>query len=347
MRYNHFDMLPERAFLKVGGQIKPQGGGGTTNTPTSTQTNTTSIPGYVQPYVESALGQTAALTDINQNPYQPYTGQRYAGFTPLQNQAFQGIAGMQPSSQIQQGTDIAGQLGTTAGGLGSAYAAQATDPNAVAGYMSPYMQNAVDVQKREANRAYDIAGAQQQSQATRAGAFGGSREALMAAENERNRNLALQGIQAVGTQQAYDKGIQSLQFGNTLGLQGLQTGMQAANTLGQLGNLQYGQEMGINQAQLSAGAQQQAQQQKDLDFAYQQYQESLNYPYKQLAFQSDLFRGLPLSQSTQTAYQATPPDPVPFLTGGTAVGGTSFVDGGVSFLPASLLVLGGCPVTAR
>jgi hypothetical protein len=61
--------------------------------------------------------------------------------------------------------------------------------------------------------------------------------------------------------------------------------------------------MAINQAQMQAGALQQAQEQKGLDVAYQQYQDSLNYPYKQLGFMSDIYRGLPMSQSAQSMYQ--------------------------------------------
>ena len=40
-----------------------------------------------------------------------------------------------------------------------------------------------------------------------------------------------------------------------------------------------------------------------MDLQYQQYQDSLNYPYKQLGFMSDLYRGLPLSQSSMSQYQ--------------------------------------------
>jgi hypothetical protein len=54
---------------------------------------------------------------------------------------------------------------------------------------------------------------------------------------------------------------------------------------------------------MQAGALQQAQEQKGLDVAYQQYQDSLNYPYKQLGFMSDIYRGLPMSQSAQSMYQ--------------------------------------------
>jgi hypothetical protein len=82
---------------------------------------------------------------------------------------------------------------------------------------------------------------------------------------------------------------------------------QSASNLGQLGQNQYGQQMGINQLQAGYGAQQQAQQQKGLDTAYQDFVNQQNYPYKQLGFMSDMIRGLPLGQqSTSQMYQAPP-----------------------------------------
>jgi hypothetical protein len=48
---------------------------------------------------------------------------------------------------------------------------------------------------------------------------------------------------------------------------------------------------------------QQAMEQKGLDIGYQQYQDSMNYPYKQLGFMSDIYRGLPMSQGAQSMYQ--------------------------------------------
>jgi hypothetical protein len=105
-------MLPERAFLEVGGQIKPQGGGsGTSSTPTQTNVTNTSIPSYAQPYVESTLGQASALTNINQNPYQPYQGQQVAGFSPLQMQAMQGISDQQVAPQLAEASNLASTAG--------------------------------------------------------------------------------------------------------------------------------------------------------------------------------------------------------------------------------------------
>lgn len=119
MKYNHFDLLPEKAFTVVGGQIKPQGGGSgsTSSTPTNTTVTNTTIPAYAQPYVESTLGQAAALTNINQNPYQPYQGQQVAGFSPLQAQAMQNISNQQVAPQIADASNLsmaAGQGGIDA-----------------------------------------------------------------------------------------------------------------------------------------------------------------------------------------------------------------------------------------
>ena len=296
------------------------GGGGGGQAPAQQTVTNTSIPEYARPYVENMLGKAEALTDINQNPYQTYGGERIAGFNPTQQQAFQNVQNMQTAPQIGQATGLAGISGMgsigTGGQMGMAgqqYANQATNPYAQQAYMSPYIQNALQPQLAEMSRQYDITGLQQKRAATGAGAFGGSREALMRSENERNKNMAMNAAIGSGYQNAFQAAQQAQQFGAGLGLQGLQGQMagfgqagQAANTLGQLGQTQYGQQMGINQAQQQVGAIQQAQAQQGLDTAYQDFLKQKNYPYQQLAFMSDMTRGLPLSQTSQAMYSAPP-----------------------------------------
>lgn len=107
MKYNHFDMLPEQAFQRdASGKIKPQGGGGSSSPSKSTVTQT-NIPEYARPYAESMLGRAQALTDLNQNPFQAYTDQRFAGFSPMQAQAFQNLSQQQVSPQIADASNIA------------------------------------------------------------------------------------------------------------------------------------------------------------------------------------------------------------------------------------------------
>jgi len=356
MKYNHLDMLPERAFLKVGGKIMPQGGGGT---PTGTTTTASTIPEYAQPYVENTLGQAQALTNINNNPYQPYQGQMVAGFSPMQAQGFSSLADMQVAPQIGQATNIANQasqgaMGTAAPamgygaqgvgigqqgvgigqlgmGAGMAYGQNATNPNAVAAYMNPYLQNTLQPAQQLLNQQYGMQGAQEQGAATSAGAFGGSREALMQGLNEQNRNLAQNQLVSGAYNQAYNTANQNMQAASQLGmqgagvglqgisagLQGVNTGLQGvqgaqnaynlgiqgANTLGNLGMDQYNQQMGIAQAQLGAGAQQQQLQQQGLNTAYGQYQQQLQYPYQQLGFMQGMYAGLPMQNTAQSMYQ--------------------------------------------
>ena len=75
-------------YLNFSGIRLSLDGGGASSTPTSTTTTSNSLPAYAQPYMESTLGRTASLTDINQNPYKSYGGQQYAGDSPLQKQAY-------------------------------------------------------------------------------------------------------------------------------------------------------------------------------------------------------------------------------------------------------------------
>ena len=286
-------------------------------TPTQiTQTNY-GFAEEVAPYAQDLLGQAQALTDINYNPYMQYQGERQAQFSPLQQQSFNNAALMQTAPQLGDATAMAGTAGL--GALNTQYTfnpANFTSANAQA-LMNPYMQNVVDIQKREAQRQSDIAGTQQQGQATKAGAFGGGRDAIMRAERERNLGMQMNDIQSQGLNNAYNQAMQQFntqnqlnaqqsQFGAGLGLQGLQTALSGAGTLGNLGNTQYQQNMGINQMQNQYGLQQQQQMQGDINNKYQDYLNAQNYPYKNLSFMSDIIRGVPLTQTGSSIYQAPP-----------------------------------------
>ena len=106
--------------------------------------------------------------------------------------------------------------------------------------------------------------------------------------------------------QAQQLAEQSRQYGAGLGLQGLQTALTGAGQLGNLGQNQFGQQLGINQLQSQYGGQQQQQVQNMLNNQYQDFQSYQNYPYKQLGFMSDMLRGLPLTQQSNTIYSQAP-----------------------------------------
>jgi hypothetical protein len=245
------------------------------------------------------LGQTEALS---KTPYQTYGGERTAGFNPLQQQSFQGAANMQPSQQLSQGSGLA--YGAGLGGLGMAM--DASNPQNfqqnVGGYMNPYLQQSLAPQLAEANRNYDISGVNQQAKATQAGAFGGSRDAIMAAENERNRNMGLNSIIGQGYNTAFNNAQNQYNQNNQTQLAGLGLANTAAGTLGQLGQTQFGQQTGTIGLQNQMGTQQQQQQQAVLAQQYQDFLNQKQDPYTKLSYMQGMLTGLPLSSSIQNVY---------------------------------------------
>ena len=285
------------------------------DSPGPSQTQVADLPDWAKPYAKETLGKAQALTDISQNPYQQYTGERQAGFTPLQQQSFMGAGMMQPSQLGAQAGQLAGAA--TLGALGTGYDPYQTGQftsQAAGQYMNPYLEQAMAPQLREAARASEIQRNQDQARAVGQGAFGGSRQAIV--EAERQRNLAQQqgDIRARGYQTAFDQAQQqfareqqlreqSRQFGASLGLQGLQTALQGAGQMGQLGGQQFAQAMDINKLQNLYGGQQQAQEQAGLTQQYQDFLNQQRYPYQQLEFMSNLLRGTPMG-TVNTLYGA-------------------------------------------
>ena len=141
--------------------------------------------------------------------FTPYGTDRVAGLTGLQTGAFSAAErlGYDPTTQAAA-SGIEG-LAQRAGMMSyqpTDYRAQSfAQPGTAASFMSPYMQNVVEAQQREARRASAIAGQAEQAQAVGRGAFGGSRDALMRAERERNLATQLGDIQSTGLQAAYSQ----------------------------------------------------------------------------------------------------------------------------------------------
>jgi hypothetical protein len=327
--------LGDSVTRKEGGRIIYGDGGGSAPAQPSSVTQTQDLPDWAIPYAQEVLGKGAALS---QAPYQTYTGERTAQFTPLQQQAFQGATTMAPSAATGQGINIAGQAAGRA--LGTSYDPYATGQFGAQAsqYMDPYMQNVVDIQQREAARASEMQRNQNQAQAVGQGAFGGSRQAII--EAERQRNLATQqgDIQARGLQDAYGRGQtqfnaeqqlreQSKQYGAGLGLQGLQTALTGAGQIGALGNQQFQQGMDVNKLQQTYGTQQQQQVQNILGTQYQDFLNQQRAPYQQLEFQSNLLRGTP-SGSAQSLYTAPPSAGSQILGAGTSLAGAYMLGGG-------------------
>jgi hypothetical protein len=100
-------------------------------------------------------------------------------------------------------------------------------PGAIEAYMSPYQQGVTNIEKREAVRSSEMQRPEISGAATRAGAYGGSRAALLEAERQRNLTQQLGDIQARGSQEAFTQGQRGFEADRAARLQQAQLGLGA------------------------------------------------------------------------------------------------------------------------
>ena len=112
-----------------------------------------------------------------------------------------------------------------AGNVGDSYQPIGYEQN-LQRFMSPYQQNVIDVEKREARRQSDIMGKGIGDAATAQGSLGGYREAIQQAERERNLGQQLGDIQTRGSQAAFQSAQQQLAAERAAGLGAAQFGLQ-------------------------------------------------------------------------------------------------------------------------
>ena len=247
------------------------------------QTGTeSSLSNYVGPYVTDMLGKGEALAEM---PYEAYTGPLTEGESDLQTQAFTGLANLTVPTQQ----------------MGAFTPASFTDEGTAQKFMNPYIQSALDPQIAEARRQAEIQRVQDAGRLTRAGAFGGSRQAVMEAEGNRALLNRLAGITGTGYRDAFDKAMQ--QFNVEQGRQ--QTAQDALNTFG----------LSALGAQTKVGEAQRALEQAGIDADRAQFEEERDFPFKQVQYMQSLLQGLPLAAQQYTYAQ---PSALSELLGGTS-----------------------------
>ena len=230
MRYNHLEMLPEKAFQPVGKRMTLEGkGGGGTSTVSQVQ-----IPKELIPYIKESIEGAQKVSAL---PYVAYDKQRIADLTPQQRAAMSGVMGLKTPEQFETATR--GAQGTAGLGFSTAqrgladalgyspdqfYAQQVMSPQlrqyqmspaeratseqfgnrSAQQYMSPYQQNVTDIAARELQRQNQITQMQNDLGAVGRGTQGGARQALLQAERESNLGQNMADLYTKGQQAAYE-----------------------------------------------------------------------------------------------------------------------------------------------
>lgn len=214
-----------------------------------------SLSSWAGPYVTNMLGRGAALSNM---PYTAYEGPLTAGPSALQTQAFQGL-----------------------GALNIPTSGSFTAPGTAATYMSPFLEGALAPQVAAARRQAEISAQNLQTQYGKAGAYGGSRQAV--AEAELNRGLLdrLDSIYGTGYEKAFQRAQDQFNTEQRYGLDALRE-------------------------QLAGGKEERAIEQQGVLADIAQFEQERDYPMQQLKFmQSLLGSGVPLETQTYSYYEPT------------------------------------------
>ena len=252
-------------------------------------------------------------TEASLEPYKAYEGPRQALSGPNEVAARQGlhdVAGIAAPSFAEAMNQSR---------LGSAQFA-GTDMRP---YMSPFQQGVTDIALREARKEGDLQSNRLASNATKAGAFGGSRAVLEQMENQRNTQQNLGDIQALGSQRAYDSALAQLGFDRD-------AAARASTQMAALGTgLQANMTSGLKESEL-AGVRERAERQGALDIGYQDFLAQRQYPMSQASGLQSLLTGASVpGSSIQTTY-GQPPS-IGGQVGGMAIAGLGALGGTGAF----------------
>jgi hypothetical protein len=241
-----------------------------------------SLSSWAGPYVTEMLGRGQALAGM---PYQAYMGPLTAGESGLQQQAFQGLAGLNIPTAQQMTYN---PMSFTAAGMPEQF-------------MSPYIQGALDPQYAAAQRQSDIATQKLQSQFGKAGAYGGSRQGVAEAELQRGLLDRMAGITGTGYQQAFEQA--QRQFNEEQRRQ-----MDAANQAQRYG-------LDVLREQQAGGATQRGIESQGIAADIAQFEQERDYDKNNTLFMQSLLQSQPLETQSYSYYE---PSGLQTLAGGAS-----------------------------
>src|SRR5210317_1218650 len=211
-------------------------------------------------------------------------------------------------SPLFGGAQIGSVVGPTAAQIGQVSTPQFQGllSQDIGAYQSPFQQQVIDTAMQDIQRQADIARGGAQERAIRAGAFGGSRSALLESESQRpyaeQMARTAAGLRQSGFEQAQAAAERDVARQQQMAMFAPQFELQARQQqAGLLGGLQTGQLQGLGLLG-GIGAQQQALQQRAIDAQRREFQRALAYPQQQIGLlQAGM--GTPLVGTTRTESQ--------------------------------------------
>jgi hypothetical protein len=279
-----------------------------------------SLSNWAGPSVTDFLGRADA---ISKEGYEGYGGALTAGLNENLTGGFEGIAGLTLPEDFGNAAGMATDIfdqSQTAGEYDPTQVGTAQWDNDWANqYMNPYIQQKLNPQLDELRRQSDIRRQMDNASLTKAGAFGGGRQAIMNSELNDNTARLMNETTGQGYADAYDSAgrmftsdkdrllnadkfnEQSGQFAAGLGIDALRTGLDASRTLSDITNTGLNAERNIFGDQIDAGGVERGIDQGVIDADRAQFEEERDDPFKKLEWLQSMYDGMPL-ESQARAY---------------------------------------------
>jgi len=244
-------------------------------------TNAQGLSDWSSDYVTDYLGKAKALSGTG---YETYKGPLTAGPSQIQDKVFQGISSLNFPGNLGKSFSSTGayqpptygpdgQIVSPAPTLGPD--GKPIAPSVASEYMNPYLQSVLNPQLEELRRQSQITQMGNNAKFANAGAFGGGRQAIVDAENQRNLMQEQNKTVGTGYANAYDK------------------------AMGQF-NTEQGQAKTLADLMSTAGATQRGIESEGVAADLAEFEKQRQFPYQQLTFARDMLTGLPTSSVSNT-----------------------------------------------
>lgn len=314
--------------------------GKSSSTPKSTTVNQTSLPTYAEPYWKDIMAKGSAVAN---EPYQAYQGQRIAGFSPDMYGAHQGVR--DAVGWGTPGTDAAYGMVQQAGAYDPwSYYADQVAPTDMLGsseynnllerFQNPYLESVLQNQKDAAVLDYDRQRSDRNADYVKAGAFGGSRQAVSDYLGEEGLLNRLSGIDSTGRNEAWklahgsaldsqkynidswlrgdlanqQANLEAQRLSDASGQYGSDLGLRAAGVMSDLDKQMLALNLDRSKALAGVGQDYMNMNQQNLDLMYEDFVNQRDYPRQNLNWLAGLMNGVPgsVNQSTSNNQYTSP-----------------------------------------
>lgn len=295
------------------------------------------LPEWLRPHIE---GMAKRSDHISRQKFQGYGGDPIVRKSKMERHAQRGIQQMYRGGERAEHGKGVTSLDAASRGFGDT---PTWDDSQYQKYASPYFKNVVNIQKREASRDAARLAKQVRSNAVGAGAFGGTREAVMHAGVQRDLLQNLGDIELKGQQSAYESA--HTMFGADreavrLANQGLsEVGAQYLNFAKQGQDQQFQRIAALAQS----GASDRELEQAAVDFAIRQFEQEQQWERNLLASHAANLRGIPTMQLGTGYKETTPPPTSPLSSILGAVGGIASIFGSDRNIKKNIVPVGFSP----